>query len=131
MAYREIVDADGTPWTVWDTHPEAVRGLGAAGMREGWLTFESRLERRRLVPAPEGWGDAPDARILEWLASAAPVTVRTGRVFADGGESPPTAARLPGDPRTQVSEDLQAVIERSRETLRNIKRSIDGEPADG
>ena len=45
-------------------------------MRQGWLTFESDGERRRLVPIPHGWEDAAIDR-LELLCRAAQAVSRT------------------------------------------------------
>lgn len=57
MAYRELLDAAGRRWRIWDTDPHefAGRPLIAADYSAGWLTFESDREKRRLLPAPPGW----------------------------------------------------------------------------
>ena len=39
-------------------------------LRKGWLAFESRAERRRLAPIPNGWEEMPDARLEELLERA-------------------------------------------------------------
>lgn len=43
-----------------------------APLVSGWLTFESRGERRRLAPIPDGWEGAPLELLRAWLASAEP-----------------------------------------------------------
>ena len=98
MAYREFTDQWGTDWRAWDVQPTSVerRGVRAPGegtpvikeerrnrensgelrlrMRPGWeggwLSFESAAEKRRLVPIPKGWDEAPDAQLQAWLAEA-------------------------------------------------------------
>lgn len=42
-------------------------------MREGWLTFETKGERRRLAPTPLGWELLSDRQLLELLQRASPV----------------------------------------------------------
>jgi hypothetical protein len=39
-------------------------------LAHGWLAFESKHDRRRLAPIPEGW-DTFDASALERLCAAA------------------------------------------------------------
>jgi hypothetical protein len=61
MPIREFTDSTGTRWVVWSTLP-ALGGLPGA-MRDGWLTFDSPTSRRRLMPIPPGWEEAPPARL--------------------------------------------------------------------
>ena len=58
MTMRNLVDATGTAWEVFEVFP------GSAGrtisrvpedFRSGWLCFQSSTERRRLAPIPEDW----------------------------------------------------------------------------
>lgn len=74
MAQREFTDSHGTHWLVWSTTPTTASVL--AEMREGWLTFESDGERRRLVPVPRDWEKAPDDR-MELYCRAAQAVTRT------------------------------------------------------
>ena len=85
MAYREFLDEQGILWWIWDTQPQASRRFGVTQLQSGWLTFESFLERRRLVPAPEAWSQASDDKLQEWLASATAVKLRTPGVAQDAG----------------------------------------------
>lgn len=65
----------GMEWTVWDTHPETTP-LGsrvAAGYDQGWLTFESEAEKRRLAPVPAEWFELPEGQLAALLERAAPV----------------------------------------------------------
>ena len=73
MPLREFLDRDGRPWSAWETVPERGDTL-AAEYRDGWLTFQSGRERRRLHPIPAGWSDLSDER-LELLCRVATATV--------------------------------------------------------
>ena len=70
MAQREIIDALGRAWLVWDVNPSvAVK----EELRNGWLTFETTRDKRRLTPMPEGWETCSDAELLEMLDKATAV----------------------------------------------------------
>jgi hypothetical protein len=82
VALREFRDAAGIRWRVWKVQPGTFvaprpAGQPAAPQRPPWLCFESRTEKRRLVPAPDGWDDRSDAELDE-LRRAAEVVPRTG-----------------------------------------------------
>lgn len=75
VAYREFVDDEGVFWRVWDTIP-----MGATTLRSvsptyanGWLTFESVAERRRLAPIPPAWEHASRDMVGGWCRNAAKV----------------------------------------------------------
>jgi hypothetical protein len=94
MAHREFTDSRRINWVVWDVYPtlgdrrrspedrrrfmretDERRTAGSplrlrAEYENGWLAFESRGEKRRLAPVPEGW-DQLDERGLERLCDAA------------------------------------------------------------
>lgn len=96
MALREFLDAHGVAWQVWDVVPVAAdrrRGrerrlrprrtrerrcrhdpdaLRALHKSAGWLAFESKHEKRRLRPIPEGWPTQSDADLQQLLADAEP-----------------------------------------------------------
>ena len=67
MAQREIVDATGRLWQVWDVVPSVVV---KEEMRAGWLAFETAREKRRLNPIPDAWETRSDAELLELLEQA-------------------------------------------------------------
>ena len=89
MAQREFTDSNGTRWLVWSTTPMQGAVLGA-DMQKGWLTFESDLERRRLVPIPRDWDNAAADRLELYCRAAQPVTrttpIRGTPVQTDGDE---------------------------------------------
>jgi hypothetical protein len=72
MPIREFIDSSGIRWVVWSTVPAFGSGLGS--LEGGWLTFDSRVARRRLAPIPEGWGEASTSALERWCRTA--VTVR-------------------------------------------------------
>ncbi len=81
MGLREVRDAAGVAWNVFDVFPMA-RQLApgrptparlAPAMESGWLAFQSAAgERRRVVPTPAGWEALSDAELLALLAGATP-----------------------------------------------------------
>ncbi|HEY2378434.1 MAG TPA: hypothetical protein VGH98_20815 [Gemmatimonadaceae bacterium] len=75
MAQREFTDSHGTHWLIWNTTPTPGAVL-AGEMQQGWLTFESDGERRRLVPIPRDWEKAATDR-LELYCRAAQAVSRT------------------------------------------------------
>ena len=90
MAQRRFVDSAGVQWTVWATIPSRPDAFADA-LRSGWLTFNSDIDRRRLVPIPGNWEDASIQR-LELMCRAAEPTRR---------QSPPTGqprVNEPGEP---------------------------------
>jgi hypothetical protein len=97
MAHRTFRDGHGRTWDVWEVRPTLVerRELAAqpppsldrrryshapsllpADLRQGWLAFQWKQERRRLGPPPVGWIDMSDDELAELLERAVP----SGRV---------------------------------------------------
>lgn len=72
MGYRELQDDSGRVWRVWDTRPVAANALRSVSptFAEGWLTFESDDERRRLAPIPTEWEVASPDVMLSWCGRA-------------------------------------------------------------
>jgi hypothetical protein len=68
---RDFVDSAGVHWQVWSTVP-AMGGV-AGGFRQGWLTFASAEDRRRLAPIPPNWELASDADLHGYMQRATPV----------------------------------------------------------
>lgn len=66
MAHRVIKDAHGETWDVWEVHPSAESAI----LRGGWLAFQSRDEKRRLAPVPDGWEERSDDDLLALLDAA-------------------------------------------------------------
>ena len=69
MPYREFVDSANVHWKVWETVPLNGKVL-SKGYENGWLTFDSGQELRRLGPVPDKWEDLPDAKLRSLLKEA-------------------------------------------------------------
>jgi len=71
-ASREIEDAHGVLWTVFAVYPSARSGRPAVHerYRQGWLTFNSSDETRRIAPIPSGWRELSDEQLLALSARA-------------------------------------------------------------
>ncbi|HYD54578.1 MAG TPA: hypothetical protein VEA99_18230 [Gemmatimonadaceae bacterium] len=96
MALREFRDRHGLHWSVCEVHAESSERRRARpdvvydgperrrrtdvlyrspvrdGYEQGWLVFESRAERRRLVPIPQGWEELPEAELERLCYVASP-----------------------------------------------------------
>ena len=96
MPHRQFTDSKRTTWEVWDVEPahaerrttggdrrrsrrtsgerrqggDSSRVRIKADLAHGWLTFESKHDRRRLAPIPTGW-EALDEASLERLCEKA------------------------------------------------------------
>jgi hypothetical protein len=98
MSLRDFIDSKGTAWTAWDIPPARAylprrtnerrvspttsytpeRRTGAERRRRqvppqllhGWVCFESEVEKRRLIPPPEGW-ESMELEELERLCQQA------------------------------------------------------------
>jgi hypothetical protein len=77
MAVREFTDSKGVTWRVWNTRPSMSLFYGEE-LRNGWLTFESATERRRLAPIPGGWEDVSADRLELMCRAASEVSSRSG-----------------------------------------------------
>jgi hypothetical protein len=86
---RDFTDRTGVPWRVCemtrssavDPRPRERRAEARSAERAfvtkqrplmrpaevSWLCFESRDERRRMSPAPDGWHDLPDDELEDLL----------------------------------------------------------------
>ena len=80
MAYTEFTDRTGRLWRVWHTRPTASEVLKALpeAWKEGWLTFESGDEKRRLAPVPKGWENLPPKRLELLCRVAEPAPLSAG-----------------------------------------------------
>jgi len=61
---REVTDAAGVRWTVFAVHPSGGRGVIREHYREGWLTFDTMSETRRVAPIPPLWQTMSDNDLL-------------------------------------------------------------------
>jgi hypothetical protein len=97
MPHRVFMDSHGVVWAVWEVEPSRAERRGidpdseekqyqgperrqfddptprarlSADFAHGWLAFESRVEKRRLAPVPDGWELLSDAALEELLNEA-------------------------------------------------------------
>lgn len=80
MASRTFRDPEGGVWQVWQVLPGQQLGARAAAgallpddMADGWLTFESASEKRRVYPIPDGWMEYSDDDLWALCRAAVPV----------------------------------------------------------
>jgi hypothetical protein len=76
MGYVEFTDATGRSWRVWHTVPELAqhRITLPQEWNDGWLTFESSGDKRRLAPVPAEWESLPPQRLELLCRMAQPST---------------------------------------------------------
>lgn len=74
MSMREVRDAAGTLWTVFDVIPSTNRrslSQVKPGYGLGWLCFQCDTERRRHPGVPAQWTQLPDDDIVLLIELAA------------------------------------------------------------
>jgi hypothetical protein len=76
MGYTEFTDRAGKSWRVWQTAPPSGKLFTALAPDwvDGWLTFESEGEKRRLAPVPPEWESLPPQRLELLCRMAEPST---------------------------------------------------------
>ncbi|MGH7618994.1 MAG: hypothetical protein ACREPM_17375 [Gemmatimonadaceae bacterium] len=62
MAIRVFTDSQGVEWRVWSTVPSSAASVSPE-LSDGWLSFDSGVQRRRVGPIPPGWESASDERL--------------------------------------------------------------------
>lgn len=100
---REFEDSKGKHWQVWQTKPgesgmlndmtASARFLSiptggdpsevsrfAKKREQGWLTFRSGEDRRRLSPIPADWETCPPTQLLTYLRDADVVESHSGKI---------------------------------------------------
>lgn len=86
---RGFTDTTGVEWRVWEVVPsraaiatssvaQSRTSLSTTPYANGWLCFESELEKRRLAPIPPGWELVAPGDIAQLLEQAI-VVERRGR----------------------------------------------------
>jgi hypothetical protein len=86
MPERTFTAPDGTRWQAWDVVPSQHADWSEKALRhlpdvlaDGWLVFESAMEKRRMHPIPPGWETEGELRLREYCVRAEPVTRRAVR----------------------------------------------------
>jgi hypothetical protein len=114
MAHRTFRDERGELWHVWSVVPTKVerrerqlpipvaderrqvseyRVALSHGMSNGWLCFESGLEKRRLSPVPAGWEGKSDSDLNALLEQARMVLRRPAGAVSSRRELSPASLR--------------------------------------
>lgn len=84
---RGFTDTTGVEWRVWEVVPsraaiatssvaQSRTSLSTTPYANGWLCFESELEKRRLAPIPPGWELVAPSDIAQLLEQATVVERR-------------------------------------------------------
>jgi hypothetical protein len=84
---RGFTDSTGVEWRVWEVYPTrevaptSAEALAQSRLKEtafenGWLCFESQIEKRRLAPIPSGWEFREVTTLEELCHQATPVPQR-------------------------------------------------------
>ena len=84
---RGFKDTTGVEWRVWEVVPsraaiatspvaQSRTSLSTTPYANGWLCFESEVEKRRLAPIPDGWELQGPNEIAQLLQQATVVQVR-------------------------------------------------------
>ena len=78
-AHRQIPDEHGVRWDVFAVRPAQREGRSAVQerFRDGWLTFDSGQETRRLAPIPAEWERLSPQELLRLCAAAEAAPRRT------------------------------------------------------
>jgi len=92
MAVRDFIDEKNVKWRVWPVlrssiHPRTAAEDYLGDYGEGWLCFESPVERRRLAHYPDDWDKLADKELCSLLSKAAVVPVRGKRTPPRPGDS--------------------------------------------
>jgi hypothetical protein len=66
-------------WDAFAVYPSTRGARLPASFQNGWLSFDSGAERRRLSPIPDGWHALPDEALCEACARAEPAPRRLPR----------------------------------------------------
>jgi len=76
-----FMDQYGTSWDVFEVYPTEERTVSRvpAAFRDGWLCFQSDLERRRLAPIPLDWRQWDVDRLTAALLATHGMPRRTPR----------------------------------------------------
>lgn len=84
MPIREFTDVNGIEWRVWDVTAEQLKPVTRVedliDLAQGWLTFESATEKRRLpAPYPANWHEIALTELEELCRRAVRVVPRPVR----------------------------------------------------
>ena len=82
---RGFTDSTGVEWRVWEVFPTregrsfvetSSTSLKETPFANGWICFESPVEKRRLAPIPVGWEFNEISSLEDLCRQASPVSVK-------------------------------------------------------
>jgi len=111
MALREFRDRTGVAWRVWETTPQRIHMVSAAGnllgaFQHGWLTFTAGDVVKRLAPVPPNWSALPDEE-LERLCQQAQAPRHRAADETPSGAFKRTAEHVALTQQTQSEADAK------------------------
>lgn len=130
MAYREFNDSTGVLWRTWETRPHMAANVRSR-FAGGWICFESERERRRLEPIPEGWLEATEDEMWEWLARSEPAPRLAEGGLVDVSRLPSGVAGAPALPASSpvLLERTRSAVVRARAVIAAIDTALGTSPA--
>jgi len=89
---REFEDENGVRWSAFEVRPSSSsdRPSVRERFRDGWLSFDSGAETRRVAPIPDAWRSLSAGQLLELLHTAETAARRT----RSGSATTPPASPL-------------------------------------
>jgi hypothetical protein len=132
MAVREFTDRRGVEWRVWDVtpmhmHPATRAEDYMADLRDGWLTFESGTEKRRLeAPYPAEWTTFTIPQ-LEELCRRASLVIRRRARTPSGERRAISAAEIEREAINEAGSRVTFMSPRGREWTVRVHECLDKE----
>lgn len=84
-ALREVRDPRDRLWSIFEVHPRLTPTQSAEAAGQSWLCLRTDVERRRILPIPDGWNELTDSALLHLVDEAGPTgrRKRVARVESD------------------------------------------------
>jgi hypothetical protein len=130
MAVREFTDRRAVEWRVWDVtpmhmHPTTRSEDYMADLRDGWLTFESGREKRRLeAPYPAEWTTFTIPQ-LEELCRRASLVIRRKARTPSGERRAISAAEIEREAVNEAGSRVTFMSPGGREWTARIHECLD------
>lgn len=120
MPIRSITHG-GVEWTIWNVVPSLDSRVHVPlheGNDRGWLCLQSADEKRRIVPAPDGWEEWTEAELARQLELAVVVQMPPKLPRAHEEDALSVAA---GELRERVAGSIQ----RARDLGERVRQAMD------
>lgn len=131
---REFTDSRGVEWRVWDVTPAHMHPITRGEdymdkLQDGWLTFESSTEKRRLeAPYPAEWPTFPLPSLKELCSRASPVLRRRAK-SQSGEHRAVSAAKIERTAEADADARRTFMSPRGREWTVRVHECLDRESA--